>query len=205
MKLDPETIEVSIEELERLVDGARQQPLNEDDHRKLRAAVETLGQMARRLAEKDATVREVRQMLLKPATTDKTRAVLERAGVPPKTDATAGAPAAEKRKRKGHGRKPASAFVGAEKVEVPHPTLQPGDRCPECGKGKVYSMKDPGVRVRIVGQAPVQATVYELARLRCNLCQEIYEACSATSMISFCQGEMEIPAGAAYLCAWSEE
>lgn len=182
MKLDPETIEVSIEELARLVDGARQQPLNEDDHRKLRAAVETLGQMARRLAEKDATVRELRQMLLKPATTEKTRAVLERAGVPPRSDGTAGEPAAEKRKRKGHGRKPASAFVGAEKVEVPHPTLQPGDRCPDCGKGKVYSMKDPGVRVRIVGQAPVQATVYELARLRCNLCQEIYEAPAPESM-----------------------
>ena len=32
------------------------------------------------------------------------------------------------------------------------------------------------MRVRIIGQAPVQATVYELARLRCNLCQEVYTA-----------------------------
>ena len=32
------------------------------------------------------------------------------------------------------------------------------------------------MRVRIVGQAPVQAAVYELERLRCNLCQEVYEA-----------------------------
>src|SRR5215469_10328786 len=175
MKLDPETIDISIEELEKVVDGARHQTLSNDDHRKLRAAVETLGQMARMLADKDATLRQLRRLLLKPATTEKTRAVLERAGIP----ADGGKPvrpAAEKLPRKGHGRKPARAFVAAEKVTVPHPLLQPGDRCPECGKGKVYPLREPAVRVRIVGQAPVQATVYELARLRCNLCQEVYEA-----------------------------
>jgi transposase len=75
-----------------------------------------------------------------------------------------------------HGRKPASAFSGAPKVEVKHPTLTAGDRCPECWKGKVYPLQEPAVRVRIIGQAPVQATVYELARLRCNLCQEVYTA-----------------------------
>src|SRR5215469_5052211 len=175
MKLDPETIDISIEELEKVVDGARHQTLSNDDHRKLRAAVETLGQLARMLADKDATVRQLRQMLLKPATTEKTRAVLERAGIP--TDGGKPVrPAAEKLPRKGHGRKPAGAFVAAEKVAVPHPLLQPGDRCPECAKGKVYPLKDPALRVRIIGQAPVQATVYELARLRCNLCQEVYEA-----------------------------
>lgn len=174
MKLDPETIDVSIEELEGVVDGARYRTLNDDDHRKLRAAVETLGQMARMLADKEATLRQLRQMLLQPATTEKTRAVLERAGAPPQGKPAE--PAAESRKRKGHGRKPASAFVGAPKVEVPHPALKPGDRCPECAKGKVYPLKEPAVRVRIAGQAPVEATVYELARLRCNLCLEVYEA-----------------------------
>ena len=138
MKLDPETIDVSIEELERVVEGARHQTLNDEDHRKLRGAVETLGQMARMLADKDATLRQLRRMLLKPATTEKTRAVLERAGILPQPNGKPGEPAAEKRKRQGHGRKPASAFVGALKVEVKHPTLQPGDPCPECGKGKVY-------------------------------------------------------------------
>ncbi|HYP63286.1 MAG TPA: transposase, partial [Acidocella sp.] len=177
MKLDPETIDVSMEELKRVVDGACHQTLNDEDHRKLRGAVETLGEMARMLADKDATLRELRQMLLKPASTEKTRAVLERAGILPQPNGKPSEPAAaEKRKRKGHGRKPASAFVGALKVEVKHPTLQAGDRCPECGKGKVYPLREPAVRVRIVGQAPVQATVYELARLRCNLCQEVYEA-----------------------------
>jgi hypothetical protein len=111
MKLDPETIDVSIEELEGVVDGARYRTLNDDDHRKLRAAVETLGRMARMLADREATLRELRQMLLQPATTEKTRVVLERAGIPPQAIRPSEAASGEenKRKAKGHGRKPASA------------------------------------------------------------------------------------------------
>jgi transposase len=51
-----------------------------------------------------------------------------------------------------------------------------GDSCPGCEKGKVYPQKEPRTLVRIVGQAPLQATVYELGRLRCNLCGEAFTA-----------------------------
>jgi transposase len=34
----------------------------------------------------------------------------------------------------------------------------------------------PCLRIRVVGQAPLTATVYELERLRCNLCGEVFEA-----------------------------
>jgi hypothetical protein len=137
MQPDPETIDIGIEELEALVDGARHQTLNADAHRKLRGAVGTLGEMARLLANKDATLRQLRQMLLKPATTEKTRVVLEGAGVKPEP----GEPTQPRKKRKGHGRNPARAFEGAKQVKVAHPTLQPWDRCPECLKGKVYRLK----------------------------------------------------------------
>jgi transposase len=43
-------------------------------------------------------------------------------------------------------------------------------------KGKVYEQKERGLRIRVVGQAPIAATVYELEPLRCNLCGEIFEA-----------------------------
>ncbi len=33
----------------------------------------------------------------------------------------------------GHGRNGADAYTGAESIEVPHPSLEPGDPCPECG------------------------------------------------------------------------
>ncbi len=41
---------------------------------------------------------------------------------------------------------------------------------------KVYEQQEPRQLVRIVGQAPLTATVYELQRLRCNLCGEVYSA-----------------------------
>jgi hypothetical protein len=54
--------------------------------------------------------------------------------------------------------------------------LKKGDRCPECQKGKLYELGTPGVRVRVTGQAPLAATVYELQKIRCNLCGEVYTA-----------------------------
>jgi transposase len=40
----------------------------------------------------------------------------------------------------------------------------------------VYHSIQPGLLVRIVGQAPLAATVYELEKLRCNLCSEVFTA-----------------------------
>jgi len=61
-------------------------------------------------------------------------------------------------------------------VKISHPNLQSGNRCPDCGRGNVYEQKEPKVLVRIVGQAPLAATVYELERLRCNACGQIFTA-----------------------------
>jgi hypothetical protein len=72
--------------------------------------------------------------------------------------------------RKGHGRNGVDAYTAAEKIEVRHDSLQPGDPCPQCEKGTVYETNRPGVLVRLVGQVPVGAKVYYLQKLRCNLC-----------------------------------
>jgi hypothetical protein len=78
-------------------------------------------------------------------------------------------------KAKGHGRRGANAYSGAERVPVPHDALTCGQRCPLCKKGKLYEQK-PAVILRVRGVAPLAATVYELQRLRCNLCGEIFTA-----------------------------
>jgi transposase len=59
---------------------------------------------------------------------------------------------------------------------VPHAELKLGDRCPECGEGKVYRQKQSKTLVRILGQPPLQATVYEMERLRCNGCGQMFTA-----------------------------
>jgi len=86
------------------------------------------------------------------------------------------APTDSKPKRKGHGRIAASAYTGAAKVGVPHESLHDKDRCPECQRGKVYLLPPPAQLLRVRGVAPLLATLYELERLRCNACGEVFTA-----------------------------
>ncbi len=76
----------------------------------------------------------------------------------------------------GHGRNGAAAYHGADRVRVAHPKLAHGDRCPECTRGNVYTQKEPRALVRVVGRAPLATTVYELERLRCNACGQVFTA-----------------------------
>jgi transposase len=148
-------LEVNLEELDRVLDQARQAPLSESDYEKLKSALHALA-----------------GMLPAPRTTEKTRAVLG----PSETDAPKDDAESASSKKAGHGRNGAESYSGARKIAVPHPDLHPGDACPGCEKGKVYPQKQPRTLVRLVGQAPLQATVYQLDRLRCNLCGEVFTA-----------------------------
>lgn len=83
----------------------------------------------------------------------------------------------KKTKAKGHGRNDADAYKGAQVVNVHHQDLKPGDDCPdEYCDGKLYEMSEPGVFIRVVGSPLATATRYNLQKLRCTLCQKIYQA-----------------------------
>ena len=75
----------------------------------------------------------------------------------------------------GHGRNAAAAYSGAPIVQCNHPELESGDRCPQCDKGRVYH-SPPKSLVKVVGQAPLGATVYQVQRLRCRLCDAVFTA-----------------------------
>jgi hypothetical protein len=75
----------------------------------------------------------------------------------------------------GHGRNGVNDFPGAEKIPIPLDSPRPGDCCPKCAEGAVYAMP-PAVFLRFTGHAPVQATIYECERVRCNLCGAIFTA-----------------------------
>ena len=77
--------------------------------------------------------------------------------------------------RRGHGRMSAEAYTGAERVECRHEELAPGDRCPVCGIGWLYSLP-PGNEVRIQGQSLLSAIRYEVEKLRCSACGERFSA-----------------------------
>ena len=170
---------MNFKELQRLLERARQGPLGAGDCQKLEAAIHALSQLIELIGEKETTISRLRALLVKPST-EKTRKVLEQAGLKPPPSSGSPPPttsATESRKKKpGHGRNGAEAYRSAERIKIGHASLKPGDGCPECEKGKVYRQKDPALRIRVVGQVPLQATVYELERLRCNLCGVLFEA-----------------------------
>jgi hypothetical protein len=52
--------------------------------------------------------------------------------------------------RPGHGRRGAQAYKGAQRVECRHETLSAGERCPVCGRGRLYRVA-PGVELCLGG------------------------------------------------------
>ena len=66
--------------------------------------------------------------------------------------------------------------AGLIKSKVHNDELKPKDKCPKCLKGKLYEVKMPKTVVRITGKSPLHATVFQMQKLRCNLCGEIFTA-----------------------------
>jgi hypothetical protein len=178
----PTTVELTMEELDGLFERVKAS-VAEGDYEKLELLRNAYFTLTGLIEDDRMTIRKLREMLYD-RSTEKTRKVLAEVDrQTPVRGGDRGAPAAgdeaekrnKRRKVKGHGRNGASAYGGAERVRIGHDELKHGQRCPECEKGKVYQ-KRPEVLVRITGEPPLSATLYELERLRCNLCGEIFTA-----------------------------
>ena len=180
----PRIIELDTNKLEEIL-GRAEAALGEEDYQTIKAVIESYAYIADLVGDKNTTIYRLRKMLFG-AKTEKTAAAVGsgtgaivprspdddiRAELPQETKADNDSGAAGK----GHGRNGADAYCGAEKIHVPHQSLQAGDACPDCRQGTVYEAR-PGVLVRIVGQAPVQAKVYQIQKLRCNLCGKVFTA-----------------------------
>jgi transposase len=146
-------IDVNLDELDEIIDRSTRAPLSASEGQQLKTALHA---MAERLMPKRST--------------EKTSAVVPRDAAP------AGQPENSTPAPSGHGRHSAAAFRGANRVAVAHATLDSGDLCPECRRGKVYRQKEPATLVRFVGHAPLEATVFEMERLRCNACGQVFTA-----------------------------
>ena len=77
--------------------------------------------------------------------------------------------------RAGHGRQGAEAYGGADRVGCRHETRAVGERCPVCGRGRLYRLP-AGVEIRLDGNARISAIRYELEKLRCSACGEVFPA-----------------------------
>lgn len=186
MRNTPELIEVESERLEdvlRRVEGT----LDEEDSLLIRRVFESYAYVSDLIDDKNTTIRRLRELLFG-SRTEKTGAVtggksrkaavkspssiVDGVGDEGADESTEAEPSPSPG---GHGRNGAEAYQGATRIDVPHPSLACGDACPACGEGTVYD-KTPGVLVRITGQPPLAATVYQLQKLRCNLCGQVFTA-----------------------------
>lgn len=171
-KTRPKRIELKAPEREAFLKRVRDRALVEEDYALIEGMVGTLQCLSQALKESGASIKRLLKYLFG-APTEAAKKLFpdkdpEKEGQKPERP--------EGTKPKGHGRNGASNYKGGSHVEVPHPSLKPGDPCPECPKGKVYELALPSIVVHVVGGAPLQATVYELMRLRCNLCGKIFTA-----------------------------
>ena len=186
----PPIIDVSNAQLEEVLRRV-EQSLDEEDVTLIRAVFQSYLYVTDLVEDKNTSIRRLRQLLFG-AATEKTDAVVGQptdrpeATMPggaatgtqsaaPEAAAEASGAAATEPARPGHGRNGADAYRGAERVNVAYPSLKPGDACPACAAGTVYE-KAPGVLVRITGQPPLAATIYQLQKLRCHLCGRVFTA-----------------------------
>jgi transposase len=190
MRNAPEIIEVDSTQLQEVLRRV-EQALDKKDSALIRAVFQSYVYVADLVEDKNTSIRRLRKLFFG-ARTEKTEVVVGRKTQEPETpssssvvakdESTVGDPlpgasdeADPARVCKGHGRNGADAYRGAEHIAVAHLSLAAGDPCPVCGEGIVYE-KAPGVLVRITGQPPLAATIYQLQKLRCHLCGEVFTA-----------------------------
>jgi transposase len=176
-KAKPHRIEITAQAMEALIERTQQESLLKQDYPIVAAVLINYFSLDHVAKESAQTIVRLVKMVFGHST-EKAKDVLK--NISPKESSPNPTTKAEseppKDKPKGHGRNGASSYLGAEKVCVPHSCYKAGDGCPLCTKGKLYRFYEPGVELRIVGRPPLEATVYETEKLRCNLCGEIFTA-----------------------------
>lgn len=184
--MTPPPIELSAKQLDALIKRVKSRRLRDKDYETIAAMGETIHVLSHSVDEKAASIKRLLKMIFG-ASTEKTGCVTKRRK--PKN-------ARPKVKKKGHGRNGAADYTGAEKTTVAHEQLNHKDPCPACLKGKVYICKQPKTLIRVTGTSPLTASVYELEKLRCNLCGEIFSAKAPQDV-----GEEKYDAGAGAMIA----
>jgi len=156
-------IEISVEEAEAILDRVQDSTVAQEDYEIIKGMVETLLLLNQAVTEKNTSIKRLLQVIFGHKT-EKKKSSKKKTGK------------RRKKRNKGHGKNGTDEYTGASREEINHDTLQHCDPCPVCEDGKLYRQQVPGLLVRIKGSAPLTATVYELEKLRCNICGKIFTA-----------------------------
>ena len=193
----PQRIDLNREQADALLKRVKTGCLQDGDYQIIKAMVETIELLNQCVDEKATSIRRLLRMLFGPRT-EKLKNVIKdkETSDSAKSKQENTTDKSNKPKPKGHGRNAAADYTAAEQIKVDHASLKPKDNCPGCLKGILYEMKVPKVVVRITGKAPIGAKVYQMQKLRCNLCGEIFIADTTADI-----GEQKYDAASAAMIA----
>jgi len=188
---DPQPIEIEEAHLEQLIQKAEQGTLDGAEQKRLVPLLRTLIWLQRTLLETRISLSRLKRILFGKKTEKRPRKLKdpdsgsdgggEGSGGNPDTgsddppagtgDPSSGRQAGDSNTHntRGHGRRAAADYPGAETVSCPHDEYRSGDRCPKCERGWLYPLPSL-VRLRFIGQPLALVTRFELERLRCGTC-----------------------------------
>lgn len=141
-----EILELDAQELEPLLQRLESGTLDAEDYPTICALIKAYMYLLDKLEDKNTTLARLRKILFG-SSSEKTEAVIGKPDEAPSGDAAQDHPSASsgqpegesstpdegdpvKQKKPGHGRNGADAYTGAQKVQVPHESLKPGDPSP---------------------------------------------------------------------------
>ncbi len=179
-------------EIENLIEQIRGTNLEQSSKEKIERLLRTVLMLVNLLQRKNMSIRKLRDLIFGPRTEKNKRPNAdgeekseteegETQGASESNQSTSveqnSAESGRKAIKKGHGRRPASTYSGAQVVNCRHQQLKASDNCPDplCG-GKLYDLNEPVMLLQFTGQPLITATNYVQEVLRCAKCQDRYTA-----------------------------
>ncbi len=200
---EPPPIEIETSEVEQLIGKAEQGRLDGAEQRRLVPLLKTLLWLERTLLETRISLSKLKRILFGKKTEKRPRKPQDpdtgddgggkgAAGTPDEgggsndppaspTEPASGTPpsgqsrASTEKNTRGHGRRAAADYPGAQTVRCPHEQYQSGDRCALCKRGRLYRWR-PLVRLRFSGQPLALVRRFECEQLRCGTCGALWAA-----------------------------
>jgi len=187
----PEEVQLSREDGEALLERIEQKVLSPEDRRVLVKVLTFYFWLLFALREAKLSLKRVKALVFgekpKPPAAGGTSSG-EGAGetgapisISPEVSSTpAPSPAEQKPPPPGPGRQGADVYRAAQTGACRHEAVAVGERCPACGRGTLYQLP-PGVELRLDGNALLSAVRYEVEKLRCSACGQIFTASVPTA------------------------
>lgn len=175
-------------EIEALIARLEDGQLRAEDRRLISRLLRLLLTLIRVVEQKNTSISRLKRLLFGPGSDKRQARAVVPATVPGQdappaedepstTTASESSPGGEHTPRRGHGRRGAGSYAGAQVVRCAATEWAPGDGCPHSPcRGHLYDTQSPSLFIRLEGRPLIAATRYEQQVLRCSACATRFTA-----------------------------